>query len=75
MLTFSIAGIIAVVSGAGSLFARHIWNKVRANPLGVAADAASLAAAMKAASEDRRITSSELSDLAKKADSLASKLK
>ena len=66
---------IAAVSGGASLVAKHLWNKFRASPVEITADAAALALAMKKAAEDKRLTRAELAALASQADDLAKNFK
>lgn len=69
-----ILGTLLAGGGIGAV-AAHLRAKAQRNPVAVAADAAALAKALQEASKDRRLTASELQDIAQKADALANRLK
>jgi hypothetical protein len=64
---FAGGGLAAVV--------KHFQNRAQKDPVGIALDAAKLAEKIKQASADRKITASELKELAEAADALAARLK
>lgn len=69
-----VLGTLVAGGGIGAVVA-HLRGRALRNPVAVYADAAALALALKEASKDRQLTASELQDIAKKAESLADRLK
>ena len=75
MLSLSVGLIIATIAGGAGAVGRHLWSKFRSNPVGISLDMAALAKKAKDAASDRRLSASELKEIADELDRLASKLK
>ena len=69
-----ILGTLAAGGGIGAVI-QHLRSRAARNPVAVAGDAVALADALKRAAADRKLTASELQEIARRAEDLASKLK
>lgn len=69
-----VIGVLFAGGGIGAV-AAHLRGRALRNPAATYADAADLAMTLKDAAKDRKLTASELQEIAKKAEKLADRLK
>lgn len=75
MLSLLIGLGIAVASGGAALVGKHLWSKIKANPVGIGIDAAALTKEIIDAAKDKKLTPEEIKGISDSLDDLAKRLK
>ncbi len=75
MISLVTGFIIAIAAGGAGAVGKHLWSRFSKNPVGISLDMAALAKKAKDAASDRKLTASELKEIADELDRLAQKLK